>query len=52
LSHPHVNEQDRDAVEDLGLIEGDNTPDMRKPPAATRGLQKNDYPTTQMKGQS
>lgn len=24
---------------DLGLVDDDDTPDMRKPPAATRGLQ-------------
>ena len=39
------------AHEDLGLIEDDNTEDMRKAPAATEALQY-DHPNTQMKGQS
>ncbi len=31
---------------DLGLIDDDNTPDMRKPPAATRGnFSKPNQPT-------
>ncbi|WP_165609908.1 MULTISPECIES: hypothetical protein [Mycolicibacterium] len=37
MSHPHVDQLDRDAIDDLGLVEDDNTPDMRTPPAATRG---------------
>lgn len=31
---------------DLGLIEDYNTPDMRKPPAATRGSSKPNHPTS------
>lgn len=30
---------------DLGLVEDDNTPDMRKPPAATEGLLNEHTPT-------
>lgn len=37
MSHPNVDQRDRDALDDLGLIEDDRTPDMRTPPAATRG---------------
>lgn len=31
---------------DLGLIDDDNTPDMRTPPAATRGFSKPNHPPT------
>lgn len=42
MSRPNVDQLDRDAIDDLGLIEDDNTPDMRKAPAATEALQ-NDH---------
>lgn len=29
---------------DLGLIDDDQTPDMRRAPAATEALRKNDHP--------
>ncbi len=29
MSRPHVDQLDRDAIDDRGLIEGDHTPDMR-----------------------
>lgn len=35
---------------DLGIVEDDNTPEMRKPPADTRGLQlEQRSPTTKAK---
>jgi hypothetical protein len=34
-----MDQLDRDALEDHNLIEDDNTPDMRKAPAATEALQ-------------
>lgn len=37
---------------DLGLIDDDRTPDMRKASAATEALRKNDHPNTFEKGQS
>lgn len=37
-AHPHTDQFDRDAIEDRGLIDNDNTEDMRRPPAATEGL--------------
>jgi hypothetical protein len=38
---------------DLGLVpDSDHTPDMRRAPAATEALQKNDNPNTYLKGQS
>lgn len=37
---------------DLGLVENDDTEDMRKAPAATEALRKIDHPITQLKGQS
>lgn len=40
MSRPNVDQLDRDALDDLGLIEDDNTPDMRKASAATEALQK------------
>lgn len=39
MSRPCVDQLDRDAIDDLGLIEDDHTPDMRKAPAATEALQ-------------
>lgn len=33
-----MNQADRDRIEDLGLIEDDNTPDMRKAPVAPEAL--------------
>lgn len=39
MGHPHLHQQDRDALEDRGLADDDdNTEDMRKPPGATEGL--------------
>lgn len=31
MSHPHITQSDRDAIEDRGLVEDDHTPEMRKP---------------------
>lgn len=45
MSHPHVDQLDRDALDDLGLVENDNTEDMRKAPAATEAL-RNEPPTS------
>lgn len=52
MSHPNVDQFDRDAIEDRGLADNDRTPDMRKAPAATEALRKNDHLITQLKGQS
>ncbi len=48
---PHVDQFGRDQLEDLGLIDDDHTPDMRKAPAATEAL-RNDNPITHLKGKS
>lgn len=45
MSHPHVVQADRDAIEDRGLVDNDRTPDMRKAPAATEAFQI-DQPTS------
>lgn len=29
MSHPHASQEDRDALDDRGLVFNDNTPDMR-----------------------
>lgn len=42
---PHVSQQARDHLEDLGLVDDDRTPDMRTPPAATRGVLNESAPT-------
>lgn len=42
--HPNVEQYDRDQLDDLGLIWDDNTEDMRKAPAATEALRKNNPP--------
>lgn len=41
-----MDQLDRDAIDDLGLVDNDNTPDMRRAPAATEALRKNDHPLT------
>lgn len=46
MTGPHVDQHDRDAREDLGLIDDDHTPDMRKAPAATEALRKNTHLNT------
>lgn len=33
MSHPHVSQVDRDAIEDLGVVEDDHTEEMRAAPA-------------------
>lgn len=33
-----MNQADRDRIEDLGLVEDDHTPDMRKAPVAADAL--------------
>ena len=38
MSHPHVDQADRDALEDRGLVDDDHTEEMRKAPAATEAL--------------
>lgn len=43
MSHPNVDQLARDAIDDLGLVENDHTPDMRTPPAATEGFSKSDH---------
>lgn len=43
---PSRDQSARDAIDDLGLIQDDNTPDMRKAPAATEALQENHSLTT------
>lgn len=45
MSHPHASQEDRDALDDHGLVFDDNTPDMRKAPVAAEALQKNNHPT-------
>lgn len=45
MSRPCVDQLDRDAIDDLGLVPDDNTPDMRKPPAATEGFPSEPTPT-------
>jgi len=40
MSYPHINQLDRDAIEDFGLVDDDHTEDMRRAPAATEALQK------------
>lgn len=42
---PNRDQSARDALDDLGLIDNDNTPDMRKAPAATEALQENHPPS-------
>lgn len=42
---PHVDQLGRDQLDDLGIVDDDNTPDMRNPPAATEGLHQNELPT-------
>jgi hypothetical protein len=37
---------------DLGIVDDDQTPDMRKAPVAPEALQKLDNPITHLKGQS
>ena len=46
MSRPHVDQLDRDALDDQALVSpvGDNTEDMRKAPAATEALQENNPP--------
>ena len=51
VSHPHVRQTDRDAIEDRGLIDGDNTPDMRKGSAATEPLQFKNPTHPEMQGE-
>lgn len=41
--HPNVDQLARDAIDDLGLVDDDNTPDMRKAPVAADALQKFDH---------
>lgn len=43
MSHPHVDQSDRDAIEDRGIVENDRTPDMRRAPVAADAL-RNDHP--------
>lgn len=45
VSRPSIGQIDRDHIEDLGLVDDDRTPDMRKPPAATEGSQMNTHHT-------
>lgn len=45
MSRPHVDQLDRDQLDDLGLVEDDHTPDMRTPPAATEGVLNESAPT-------
>jgi len=33
VNHPHVSQFDRDAIEDRGLLDDDNTEEMRTAPA-------------------
>jgi hypothetical protein len=35
MSRPHLNQVDRDAIEDRGLVENDETEDMRTAPAVS-----------------
>ena len=42
---PNRDQLARDVIDDLGLIENDNTPDMRRAPAATEALQENNPPS-------
>lgn len=37
--HPNVDQAARDALDDLGLIDNDNTEEMRKAPVAPDALQ-------------
>lgn len=37
---------------DLGLVDDDNTEEMREAPVAAEALRKNDHPNPLMKGQS
>lgn len=43
MSRPHVDQFDRDQIDDHNLIEDDNTPDMRKAPVAADAL-RNEHP--------
>jgi hypothetical protein len=38
---PHVSQEARDQLDDLGLVDDDRTPDMRKAPVAAEALQMN-----------
>lgn len=45
----HVRRLPQEDHADLGLIDDDDTPDMRKPPAATEGSCRDDHPTRNSK---
>ncbi|AJR30304.1 hypothetical protein [Mycolicibacterium fortuitum] len=42
--HPNVDQLARDAIDDLGLVDDDNTPDMRKAPVAADALRNEPTP--------
>ena len=44
-NRPAHNQFDRDQLDDFGLIDNDDTEDMRKPPAATEGSPERTNPT-------
>lgn len=47
MSRPHVDQADRDAIEDRGLVDDDHTEEMRKAPAATEALRnRTTHPVT------
>lgn len=41
--HPNVDQFDRDQLDDLGLVDDDNTEDLRRAPVAAEALRKNDH---------
>ncbi|WP_165609049.1 hypothetical protein [Mycolicibacterium fortuitum] len=42
--HPNVDQLDRDQLDDLGLVDDDNTPDMRKAPVAADAFRNEPTP--------
>ncbi|MGJ6126322.1 hypothetical protein QN239_27475 [Mycolicibacterium sp. Y3] len=43
MSRPNIVQVDRDAIEDRGLVDNDNTEEMRRASVAPEALQKNDH---------
>lgn len=43
MSHPHITQADRDAIEDRGLIDDDRTEEMRKAPVAADALRTTNH---------
>ena len=44
MTGPHVDQHGRDALDDFGVFDDDDTPDMRKAPAATEALRVQNHP--------